>query len=124
MRILLMFLALCLSSVLLAQKAEQAIEKYSQQFPQEKVVLSLSKNDYLAGETIYFKAYVLAGYEPSAISTNLYTELYDRNKKIISQQILPIFKGSGEGSFQLPASMGEDVYYIRAYTRYMLNFDE
>jgi hypothetical protein len=124
MRILLMFLALCLSSVLLAQKAEQAIEKYSQQYPQEKVVLSLSKNDYLAGETIYFKAYVLTGYEPSAISTNLYTELYDKNKKVISQQILPLFKGSGEGSFRLPASLAEDVYYIRAYTRYMLNFDE
>ena len=84
----------------------------------------MSKNDYLAGETIFFKAYALVGYEPSAISTNLYAELYDKNKNIISQQQVPLFNGSGEGSFAVSASLAEGVYYIRAYTRYMLNFDE
>ncbi|RYF78221.1 MAG: hypothetical protein EON98_15750, partial [Chitinophagaceae bacterium] len=86
--------------------------------------MKYSKNEFLAGETIFFKAFVVTGYEPSAISTNLYSELYDQNKKIIAQQIIPLFNGSGAGSFVLPASLAEGVYYIRAYTNYMLNFDE
>jgi hypothetical protein len=107
-----------------AQKAQQAIETLYKNYAQEKVVLTLSKNEYVAGETIYFKAYVLNGYEPSSVSTNLYTELYDENKKVIQQHIIPLLNGSGEGSFVLPPSLGENVYYIRAYTQYMLNYDE
>src|ERR1051325_1567038 len=109
---------------LCAQKVEKAIEQLYKNYPQEKVVLSLSQPQYLAGETIYFKAYVLTGYEPSSISTNLYTELYDKDKHLLDKQIVPLLKGSGDGSFTVPASMAEDVYYIRAYTYWMLNFDE
>lgn len=107
-----------------AQNAQQAIEKLYQSYPQEKVVLSFSKNEYLAGETIYFKAYVLTGYELSDISTNLYTELYDKHKQLVKQLFIPLLKGSGEGSIDLPASLSEDVYYVRAYTQYMLNYPE
>lgn len=124
MRTLLLFLLLSAGLSLFAQRAQQAVETLYQKFPQEKVVLSLSKNDYVAGETILFKAYVLTGYEPSDISTNLYTELYDSRKQVIAKQMIPLVKGSGEGSFVLPASLAEDVYYIRAYTHYMLNFSE
>src|SRR5829696_2428202 len=123
MRKLFLFLLLLFSATLFAQRVKQAIDSLYN-YPQEKVVLSFSKNEYLAGETIYFKAHVLSGYEPSPNSTNLYTELYDKNKKIISQHIVPLFNSSGEGSFTLPASLAEDIYYIRAYTGYMLNFPE
>lgn len=119
------FLLLSVCTVHLhAQKARQALETLSQRYPQEKVVLQFSKTDYLAGEILYFTAYVLTGYEPSGISTNLYAELYDKNKKLLDKHLFPLFNGSGEGFFALPASLAEDVYYVRAYTQYMLNFDE
>lgn len=106
-----------------AQSPEKALEEYSNKYPQEKVVLLLSKPEFLAGETIFLKAYVLDGYEPSGISTNLYTELYDKDKNLLDKEIIPLVKGTGEGHFTLPASLAEDVYYIRAYTHWMLNFD-
>jgi hypothetical protein len=116
---IILFISFTLSAK--AQKVQQAIETLYKKYPQEKVVLSFSRNDYVAGETIYFKAYVLTGYEPTGISTNLYTELYDKNKVIIEQQVIPLLKGSGRGSFALPASLEENVYYVRAYTHYLLN---
>ncbi|MDB5208555.1 MAG: hypothetical protein JWR72_3630 [Flavisolibacter sp.] len=120
--IFILFLVCALSSP--AQKVQQAIETLYKKYPQEKVVLSFSKNDYVAGETIYFKAYVLTGYEPTEVSANLYTELYDKNKKAIRQQIVPLLNGSGQGSFVLPVSLEENVYYVRAYTQLMLNYNE
>lgn len=110
--------------LLFAQKAEEAIQKLYQKYPQEKVILLYSKNEYVAGETIFFKAHVLTGYEPTYISTNLYTELYDKNKKLLDKKIIPLFGGSGDGSFTLPPSQAEDVYYVRAYTQWMVNFPE
>ena len=107
-----------------AQKAQEALDKLYKLHPQEKVVLSFSKPDYVAGETIFFKAYVLTGYEPSEVSTNLYAELYDRNKKLIAKQIIPLLNGAGRGNFSLPTSLEENVYYVRAYTRFMLNYPE
>jgi hypothetical protein len=115
---------LLLAQVSFAQKVQAAIETLYKKYPQEKVVLSYSKPEYMAGETIFFKAYVLTGYEPSTISTNLYTELYDKDHKVIQQAIVPLFNGSGDGSFVLPPLLEENVYYVRAYTTYMLNYDE
>jgi len=124
MRILFTITLVVVSFLLFAQKAEQAAEKNYQQYPQEKVVLLFSKNEYIAGEHVYFKAHVLSGYRPTEISTNLYAELYDKNKKLLDKKIIPLFRGSGDGSFTLPASMAEDVYYVRAYTQWMRNFSE
>ena len=123
MRILLLLLALH-TTALFGQRAQKALDTLHKKYPQEKVVLDFSKPEYAAGETILFKAYVLTGYELSKLSTNLYTELYDKHKKLLSKQIVPLFNGAGAGSFALPASMTEDVYYIRAYTHWMLNFSE
>lgn len=122
MRISLILFFLAVPFFLFAQKAEEIIQILAEKYPQEKVVIQYSKNEYIAGETIFFKAYVLAGYEPSPISTNLYVELYDKTKQLLNKKIIPLFMGSGNGSFTLPVSMAEDVYYVRAYTQWMLNF--
>lgn len=124
MRSLILFLGFIFFSNARAQSPEKALEQLYKRFPHEKAVLVLSKPAYLAGENIYFKAYVLNGYEPSDISTNLYTELYDKEKKLLDKQIIPLLRGSGDGHFTLPAWLAEDVYYVRAYTHWMLNFDE
>ena len=115
---------LLLFSRVQAQQAEAVLQKFTETHPQEKVVLLLSKTDYLAGETIHFKAYALSGYALSGLSTNLYTELYNKEKKLLQKALVPLVQGSGHGSFVLPSSLAEDVYYIRAYTQWMRNFDE
>ncbi|HEV7330321.1 MAG TPA: hypothetical protein VGN63_04715 [Flavisolibacter sp.] len=122
MRIPLLLLTCLVALGLFAQSPEEKLAAYAADFPQEKVVLQFSKPAYLAGETIFYKAYVLSGYEPSSLSTNLYVEFYDGAKNRLDSQIVYLHHGSGDGSFNLPASLAEDVYYIRAYTRWMLNF--
>lgn len=105
-------------------KAEEALKKFEENYPQEKIHLLLSKKNYVAGENLWFTSFVFDGYNPSTISTNVFIELYDQNKKQISKKIYPLINGKGSGSISLPANLKEDVYYIRAYTTWMGNFSD
>ena len=105
-------------------KAEEALKKFEENYPQEKIHLLLSKKNYVAGENLWFTSFVFDGYSPSTISTNVFVELYDQNKKQISKKIYPLINGKGSGSISLPAELKEDVYYIRAYTTWMGNFSD
>jgi len=105
-------------------KAEEALKKFEENYPQEKIHLLLSKKNYVAGENLWFTSFVFDGYSPSTISTNVFIELYDQNKKQISKKIYPLINGKGSGSISLPANLKEDVYYIRAYTTWMGNFSD
>lgn len=105
-------------------KAETALKKFEENYPQEKIHLLLSKKNYVAGENLWFTSFVFDGYSPSTISTNVFVELYDQNKKQISKKIYPLINGKGSGSITLPKDLKEDVYYIRAYTTWMGNFSD
>ncbi|WP_300687146.1 hypothetical protein [Chryseobacterium sp.] len=105
-------------------KAEEALKTFEQKYPQEKIHLLLDKSTFVAGENLWFKSFVFDGYNTSSISTSLFVELYDSNKKPISKKIIPLLDGEGSGSILLPATLKEDVYYIRAYTSWMANFNE
>ncbi|MBD3904791.1 hypothetical protein NAL32_10045 [Chryseobacterium sp. Ch-15] len=105
-------------------KAEEALKKFEENYPQEKIHLLLSKKNYVAGENLWFTSFVFDGYSPSTISTNVFVELYDQNKKQISKKIYPLINGKGSGSISLPADLKENVYYIRAYTTWMGNFSD
>ena len=119
------FLFLSLSTFLSAQQNPvAALKKLYDDYPQEKIYLWYNKPAYVAGETIWFKAYIFSGYEVSFISSSLYVELYDSEKKLISSKLLPIISGVADGSIDLGNKLPEGVYYIRAYTQWMLNFDE
>lgn len=110
---------------LLAQnKAEESLKKFAENYPQEKVHLLFNKDHYVAGENIWFKAFVFDGYNRSKISTSLFVELYDKNKKLVDKKMLPLLKGEGSGSFSLAATLDEDVYFVRAYTTWMTNFSD
>jgi hypothetical protein len=105
-------------------KAESALEIFTEKYPQEKIHLVFNKNSYIAGENLWFKSFVFDGYSPSTISTSLFVELYDRNKTQISKKLVPLINGEGSGSFTLPDNLKEDIYYVRAYTTWMTNFNE
>ncbi|MEI6950277.1 hypothetical protein V9K67_24060 [Paraflavisolibacter sp. H34] len=125
MRKLIAGLLLLLPVCVLAQgpTPEEALEKFSK-YPQEKIYLHFDKGNYLAGETARFKAYIFSGGTLSRISTNLYIECLDRNKRLLYNNLLPVASGIAEGSLAFPKTFPEDVYYVRAYTSWMLNFSE
>ncbi|ANE50305.1 hypothetical protein [Flavisolibacter tropicus] len=105
-------------------KAEEALKYFQDNYPLEKVFIQYNKTSYIAGEKMWFKGYVFSEYSPSSQSTNLYVELYSQQKQLLDRSIIPLLNGAGEGSFSLNKQLDEGVYYIRAYTSWMLNYDE
>ncbi len=119
--LLLWMLFFCLAGE--AQKPEEVLSRWSEKSPIEKVWLHFDRDNYLAGETAWFKAYLYSDYQPDTISTSLYVELYNQSSEMLSRQILPVFLGSGNGQFELPDSLSTGSYRVRAYSPTMLNTD-
>ncbi|RYZ27096.1 MAG: hypothetical protein EOO10_13735 [Chitinophagaceae bacterium] len=91
--------------------------------PQEKIYVHFDKNYYNPGETIWFKAYVFAGIDPSETSKNFYAELVDEQGNVFSQKTSPIAFSGASGSFDLDSSLNKRIVYFRGYTISMLNSD-
>ena len=90
----------------------------------EKAYLHFDKPYYAASDTIYFKAYVVAGEKNalSQLSGVLYADLIDPQNKIAKAIKLPIANGLAWGDFALPDSLPAGNYRIRAYTKLMQNY--
>ncbi len=136
-----LLLMMCYNSsyLVFAQKMErlQALmtqtEQFSSFYPQEKVYLHFDNTSYYIGERIFFKAYVTmaADHSLSALSKTLYVDLLNKNGKLVERKIYPVVDGRASGDFFLfepslifaqPHNAG--YYEVRAYTRWMRNWDE
>ncbi|SHL11572.1 alpha-2-macroglobulin family protein [Chryseobacterium polytrichastri] len=121
------FFLLLISSVqpVLSQtKLEKAITNLENNYEQEKVYLLTDKSQYVAGDQIWFKSFVFDGYNRTALSTTLFVELYNSDKKLIDWKTILLTNGEGSGDFKLNENLPEQVYFVRAYTPYMTNFSE
>lgn len=109
----------------LAFTAEQLFSHVTQ-FPVEKVYLHLAKPYLAYNEVMWFQAYVLAGPEhiPTTLSQNLRVELLDEKLNLITDQELFIENGMAVGDFLISDTLSAGTFYLRAYTDWMLNFDE
>ena len=92
----------------------------------EKVYLHTDRLNYLSGEDIWYKAYLVNAEDNllTSHSNNLYVELISPSKDIIQRQNIQIFEGKGNGDFHLEDSLISGTYYLRAYTNWMRNFEE
>ncbi|AZA84375.1 hypothetical protein C1637_05905 [Chryseobacterium lactis] len=125
MRNIFFLLLISIAQPVLAQtKLEKAITNLEKNYDQEKVYLLTDKSQYAAGDQIWFKSFVFNGYNRSALSTTLFVELYDSDKKLIDWKTILLTNGEGSGDFKLKENLPEQVYFIRAYTPYMTNFIE
>ncbi|MDI3319222.1 hypothetical protein [Pinibacter soli] len=125
MKIILAISLLLSFQLSIAQSKEpSAIIAHAFKYPPEKVFLQLQKTEYASGETVYFKGFVFFKFDFSKLSTNLYVECLGRNKEVIYKNAFPILNGTSHGNFDLPKDLSEDIYFIRAYTEWSLNFDE
>lgn len=107
-----------------AQKIDSALNVLATRFPQEKIYIHYDKDNYVAGETIWFKAYLYSNGSPSGISNNFYLQFTDGYGKIISSKKYPVMGAVAKGNIDIPDSLPQGNYYIRALTPNMLNFDE
>lgn len=105
-------------------RIDSAIAILSEKYPQEKIYITYNQANYLAGETIWFKSFIFVDHQQTDISTNLWVELIDNNKKVIQRKFVPIINGIAESQIALADSLPENIYYIRSYTNWMINFEE
>src|SRR5688572_21372503 len=92
----------------------EILNRWSAQSPIEKMYLHLDRDDYLAGGTIWFKAYLYSEYAPDTISTTVYVELLNDKAVLIDRKVLPVFVSNAFGQFDLPDTMRTGNYLIRA----------
>ena len=94
---------------------------------QERVFLHFDNTAYYLGETMWFKAYVSFGADnrPSTLSKVLYVELVAPEGYVVETKKYKISDdGSCHGEFELRPLLLSGYYEVRAYTRYMLNWDK
>ena len=128
MQKLLCLINLFLPSLVLAQTPTQQsvkanIEQYASAYPKERIYLHLDKPAYAPGETIWYKAYLMADVDRSAFSTNLYVDLTDAEGNVLTHEVTPVEESSAKGNFNIPERYSAKSIHIRAYTKWMLNFD-
>ncbi len=101
------------------------IERFNMLFPQEKAYLHFDNTAYFRGETIWFSAYVARAdaHSPTDMSQVLYVELLDPTGEVVERRKVRLDGGRGSGSIRLDKLLTAGYYEVRAYTRYMLNWD-
>jgi hypothetical protein len=86
----------------------------------ERVFIHTDKSTCVAGDTIWYKAYLFDGITPGSYSTNMFVELIDEKGIILFTHKLPVFNGTAIGNFEIRDSLGHGYYFLRAYTPQML----
>lgn len=91
---------------------------------QENVVLQLDKGLVSRKDRIFFKAYVLTGPNQLRVSTSnvLKVELLSKEGKLLKRQYHKINSGTSEGVFEIPKTTEKGTHYLRAYTKWMMNY--
>ena len=118
------FLLLCFvlsTTALRAQSPEEKLALRSQVIPVEKAYLHFDRDNYLAGDAGYFKAYLMSGFVPDSVSSVLYVELLNKQEELLNRQVVPLFNSTAVGHVEFPDTLSTGDYLIRAYTPLMLN---
>ena len=105
-----------------AQSPAEIFAWHRDSLPIERIYIQFDRQAYVAGETAWFKAYVLSGSQGGTISTNFYINLLDENGKAIVSKKLPVLENTVSGNLDLPASLNQGIYLVRAYSPWSLNF--
>ncbi len=99
-------LFLCFSA-----KAQQTTSK-----PGKKIYIHYDKDTYVAGETIWFKAYFLNNGKPDGTCNNFYLQVFNPQGEMISSKKLPVEGATAKGSLDLPDSIMQGFYSLRGFT--------
>ena len=122
--VLLLFFCCLSASASPLDSLEQRLRQHPQ--IQEKVYVHTDNSCYFIGDTLWYKAYVLRADSlcPTDMSRLLYVELLSPDGLVVARQrIVVADQGYSCGQFALPDSLYSGYYELRAYTRWMLNFN-
>ncbi|MBK6825438.1 MAG: hypothetical protein IPG86_00380 [Chitinophagaceae bacterium] len=81
----------------------------------ERIYLQTDRSQYAAGETIYFKGFLLSDID-TIESANLFVELWDATHHQLGQVGQPVIDGTASGTISIPRELKSTWVFIRAYT--------
>jgi hypothetical protein len=98
--------------------------KYCKSIPCEEVYLHTDRDEYIAGESLWFKTYLFDRLSSSLSeqSSIVYVELFNPSGQPVIQKKIRIDRGTGPGIMSLPDTLSTGRYLLRAYTNWMKNF--
>lgn len=98
----------------------------SLQIWQERVFLHVNDTDFKPKDVVLFKANIATGPEALkySVSKVLKVEILNENGQLLTSQYHKIVNGSASGEILIPKKVTEGRHYLRAYTRWMLNYGE
>lgn len=106
-----------------AQNIDSTLSKYSSTYEQERMYLHFDKSSYAQGETIWFKAYLLKTIFPANESKTVYIDWSDENGNLLYHTINAVEDATTYGQFEIPKNYSGRYIHVKAYTKWMLNFD-
>src|SRR5688572_15336870 len=115
-------LILATSTAVNAQHIDSVLNVLATNYPAEKVYIHYDKDSYIAGETIWFKAYFSSDGLPSVLSTSFYVELSDSKGRVVSNKIYPVLGAAVRGNIELPDSLPQGNYYLKGSTPAIANY--
>ena len=97
------------------------LQEQREAFPLERVYVHTDAEDYLQGDRIWLKAYLMDEVDHTPVDSTLYVyaELFDKNGKMARQVKLLRREGAFYGYLDIPEDLLSGAAYLRAYTRYM-----
>lgn len=95
-------------------------------YPLERVYVHTDAEDYLQGDRIWLKAYLMdeLAHTPVDSTLYLYVELFDKSGKQARQVKLLRRQGAFYGYLDIPEDFPSGAAWIRAYSRYMASAPE
>ena len=107
-----------------AQLFDSTLATYGTKYQQERTYLHYDKTAYTPGETIWFKAYMMEGILPANGSRTLYIDWVDEKGNLLNHSSAPVLEnGTTNGQYDVPENYKGSFIHVRAYTKWMLNFD-
>ncbi len=106
-----------------AQDILKNVENYSGKFQEERIYLHYDKTAYSPGESIWFKAYLMKTIFPEEDSKTVYIDFSDQDGNLLLHTTSAVIEGTSYGQFDVPASYKGQFLFVKAYTKWMLNFD-
>ena len=97
-----------------------------QKATQEKLYLHLDKPYYVAGENIWFRAYLVNSitHTENMPDNFIYIELINQKDSIVFRSKIRKEKNVFKGNIALPVDLPSGEYCLRGYTNWMRNWDE
>jgi TonB-dependent SusC/RagA subfamily outer membrane receptor len=107
------------------EKVKQAEPVHPLKYLLERPYLHTDKSYYYPNETVWFRGYMNYGAKAykDSLSQVMYVDVIDASQNIAMTKIFEVGNGTAIGNFVVPPSLPGGDYVLRAYTRWMLNFD-